>query len=76
MKKMKKSQVSLLKAQSLSKKEMKNITGGTSAIARPYFCIAATAANCIPYNTKAECIASGCPSTKCYGMAVCIDLAP
>jgi hypothetical protein len=73
---MKKNQVSLLKAQSLSRKEMKNITGGASAIARPYYCIAASAENCIPYSTKAACIASGCPSTKCYGMAVCIDILP
>jgi bacteriocin-like protein len=73
---MKKNQVSLLKAQSLSKKEMKNITGGASAIAGPYYCISASAANCVPYSTKPACIASGCPSTKCYGSAKCIDLIP
>jgi hypothetical protein len=73
---MKKNQLSLLKAQSLSRNEMKNIKGGASAIGRPYFCISAGAGNCIPYSTKTQCIASGCPSTKCYAMAVCIDIAP
>jgi hypothetical protein len=70
---MKKNQMSLLKAQSLSRKEMKSITGGIGPGIRYFYCTVSYLTSCVAYNTRALCVASGCPSAKCLAVSLCID---
>jgi hypothetical protein len=70
---MKKNQMSLLKAQSLSRKEMKNITGGIGPAIRYFYCTTSYLTSCVPYASKALCAATGCPSVNCRAYSLCID---
>jgi hypothetical protein len=70
---MKKNQMSLLKAQSLSRNEMKNIKGGAGTAGLLYYCTVSFQTSCIAYSSRAQCVASGCPSTKCRTYSLCIE---
>ncbi len=66
---MQKKALNVIGAKQLTTQNMKSIKGG--GLVQPFYCNLNINTYCVPFDSRALCIASGCPSAKCSRFTLC-----